>query len=345
MTYIAQKMLRAPLKSIERRLVTFAAGRIASWYLHSPDLRHRILHYLPDLKSLAVVAANEAAFALEADRIFGYYSADFELTNICNLSCKVCPTNGPLDRREKGHMELGLYKQALRDNPGIRRIRLNLWGEPLLHPQLLEFIAEGKRLGKYVCFHTNGTLLSRELAEELVLSGLDAIIFSMDGVEEVYEDIRGHSYADTRSKILSMVDARQRLSGNTMIGILAVGTEDVVDITSRIRAEWERVVDTLEIISFTRYDPDLPIMRKGPCRELWRGHLPITWDGRVVACCPDFAAAMEIGRLPGDSLEELINGPRLRAARRAHLQGSFGGPCRTCHEDAGSPWVSSRYDK
>lgn len=63
-------------------------------------------------------------------------------------------------------------------------------GEPLLHPNISDFIAAAKHKGLVTTLTTNGWLLSRH-AEALCHSGLDVLIVSVDGPEPVHNMIRG----------------------------------------------------------------------------------------------------------------------------------------------------------
>lgn len=70
--------------------------------------------------------------------------------------------------------------------------RIYLWGgEPLLHPDVTQFIKLFKERGSIVALNTNGWRLEERL-EELVASGLDRLILSIDGANaETHDKIRG----------------------------------------------------------------------------------------------------------------------------------------------------------
>ena len=62
-------------------------------------------------------------------------------------------------------------------------------GEPTLRSDLVEIIRKAKKEGLEVTLITNGTLIKQDLAEKLVKSGLDTIIFSMDSSNPNPHDI------------------------------------------------------------------------------------------------------------------------------------------------------------
>ena len=64
-------------------------------------------------------------------------------------------------------------------------------GEPLLHPDLAEWIAEAKQAGCRAGFLTNGSLLDEATASRMIRAGVDWIALSADGARaETFENIR-----------------------------------------------------------------------------------------------------------------------------------------------------------
>ena len=60
-------------------------------------------------------------------------------------------------------------------------------GEPLLHKRAVDAVAYGKQLGMHVRLTTNGSLLGREIIEELISTGLDDLSISLNaGSSEEY---------------------------------------------------------------------------------------------------------------------------------------------------------------
>jgi len=121
-------------------------------------------------------------------------TVDLELTNRCNLRCKMCwfhGENGIGDRyngMELSTDEVGhLIDQLSRYKPNIY-----LGGsEPFARQDLLIILEYIKSHGLTVSFTTNGTLLDSGKIEMLVTLGIDQVIFSVDGQEELHDRIRG----------------------------------------------------------------------------------------------------------------------------------------------------------
>jgi len=91
-------------------------------------------------------------------------------------------------------MEMATYRRlvdGLREVASLRTVAFWGFGEPLLHPDIVEMVALAKELGAKTELITNGLLLDKEMAEGLVMAGLDTLVVSVDGTSpESYADIR-----------------------------------------------------------------------------------------------------------------------------------------------------------
>ncbi|KMY66595.1 hypothetical protein AAU61_15795 [Desulfocarbo indianensis] len=120
---------------------------------------------------------------------------EWQLTNACNLSCFYC-YHGENKARTAGQLSTPQALSLARDlaRSGVMQVTLE-GGEPLLHPGLLDIVAELKNLGLQVRILTNGTRLSPDMAS--ALAGLldpraDLIQISLDGSSAaVHELSRG----------------------------------------------------------------------------------------------------------------------------------------------------------
>lgn len=121
-----------------------------------------------------------------------------EPTSACNLRCRTCVRNSWSE--QVGSMETASYRQlvdGLQGVPSLRTIAFWGFGEPLLHPDIVEMVVLAKELGAKTELITNGLLLDREMAEGLIMAGLDTLVVSVDGTSpETHPGIR--SGADLR---------------------------------------------------------------------------------------------------------------------------------------------------
>ena len=68
---------------------------------------------------------------------------------------------------------------------------LHSWGEPLLHPRIIDMIDYATERRLWTELSTNATRLDEEMARRVLASGLRRIYLSMDGLtKETYEKVR-----------------------------------------------------------------------------------------------------------------------------------------------------------
>lgn len=133
-----------------------------------------------------------------------------DVSTRCNLHCVMCSlaAYGP-----GCDMDLDIVKALGPALAGLRHISLTCSGEPLLNPQILDMIAYIKSNSQAtVGLFTNGTLLTPELAHELVRLGLDWLVVSLDAAtREAYAAIRGDHFATVLENVRGLRRARQAL--------------------------------------------------------------------------------------------------------------------------------------
>jgi hypothetical protein len=99
-----------------------------------------------------------------------------EITSCCNLQCSYCPQ--PSMSRIKEHMSINLFEKAI-DYSFIMDIVVgHLFGEALLHPELLKITRMCHERGLAFGFSTNTLLLNLTQLEALIDAGLSWIVIS-----------------------------------------------------------------------------------------------------------------------------------------------------------------------
>ena len=113
-----------------------------------------------------------------------------EISSHCNASCTYCPHSVFAANWQSRFLSLEAFRNLMPAFGNTHLVYLQGWGEPFLHPQFFEMLQIAKAAGCMVGTTTNGTLLNRELIEELVDKGLDIIGFSLAGVDRKNDKIR-----------------------------------------------------------------------------------------------------------------------------------------------------------
>jgi radical SAM protein with 4Fe4S-binding SPASM domain len=151
-------------------------------------------------------------------RVLGYPThLTVDVTNICNLKCPLCPTGVGAPGREKGNMSLPLFKKII-DEVGKQLISIDLfnWGEPLLNKEVYKMISYAHEKHIVTSVSTNFHFLSEDLAEQLILSGLDILILSIDGAsQESYEKYRvGGNFSKVINNVALLVKKKKEMGRN-----------------------------------------------------------------------------------------------------------------------------------
>lgn len=150
-----------------------------------------------------------------------------EPTNRCNLQCRTCMRQAW--REPQGMMAMETYRRLVDGLRGLRSLeKVSFWGfgEPLLHPEIVEMVGLAKGLGAKTELITNGLLLDPEIGERLVEAGLDGVVISVDGTSSgEYENIRQGGDLEV---VLKNVDALQAARWQSPRGNPEVGLEFVL---------------------------------------------------------------------------------------------------------------------
>ena len=143
---------------------------------------------------------------------------DIELTNRCNLKCKMCWFHGEggVGDRYMGSELTGDEVSKLLTQLTPYKPKIYLGGsEPFARKDALSILEEIKYLGLSALFTTNGTLFDQDKITKLVKVGVDHIIFSIDGYEELHDDIRGRGVFKTvTSSIKELSGLRKEKKSN-----------------------------------------------------------------------------------------------------------------------------------
>ena len=144
----------------------------------------------------------------------GPVSVDIELSNRCNLRCKMCwfhGENGIGDRYRNSEMTtaeiIELINQLAAYGPHI------YFGgaEPFIREDFLEILAHVKSFALSISFTTNGTLLDQKIIEKIIELGIDSINVSIDGPEELHDKLRGQgNFRKVMSNMQYLLECKKR---------------------------------------------------------------------------------------------------------------------------------------
>jgi radical SAM protein with 4Fe4S-binding SPASM domain len=154
----------------------------------------------------------------QKDQVIGYPTHLFmDITNICNLRCPLCPTGVGTPGRKKGAMSLETFKRIINEmHRYLISIDLFNWGEPLLNKHVYDMIRYAHKHHIVTSISTNFNYFPEKSAEDLISSGLDFLILSIDGAsQETYKQYRvGGDFQKVMNNISILTDKRRKLGKN-----------------------------------------------------------------------------------------------------------------------------------
>jgi len=311
---------------------------LARLYLRRPELAELIAIKYGSWRAALRAGWNEILFRLGATRGYRLVSANFEVTNACNLSCTICPVNRGM-RRRKRVMDLQTFERFLDRNPGLEFVLLFQWGEPLLVRELPGMIAAATRRGVRTMITTNGTLLDEAWCRRLLDAGLTRLTLSVDGDAETHRRIRGIELEPLRRNLLRLRRMRDAAGAPLGIDVSMVVNRLTENTWLDLQRTWRGVADRIQAI------PQFTVKsRRNPCREPNRGNLVVLSDGSVTVCCADPEGAAVVGHIDDAPLREILNNDAMRAFRRAHFRRRFPDLCKDCGEYA-SGVAGARFER
>jgi len=272
-----------------------------------------------------------------------------ESTNMCNLSCIMCPKGLGKITRPLGYMDQALFRSIVDEMaPRVETAVLHIWGEPLLHPHIVDMIRYCHHAGLRTEISTNAVALTKEKSLELLESGLHAIYLCMDGTgPESYQRIRrGGDYETTRNNILRFIEMRRMKALNRpRVYIQMVEMDLTTEQIPLFKKQWQMDgVDWINIKTLDTWSGQIgkiknlhkagerPLPHRFPCPNLWY-HVHIYWDGTLVCCDRDYNARYPLGNV-ADGVMRAWNGEAMVELRRKHCSGDLDDvpACSNCTE-------------
>lgn len=155
------------------------------------------------------------------------------VNNVCNLHCKMCdvgtnnlesnfaqnlvgthPINMPIDLIKKIIDQTKLF---------FPKTKLGYaFTEPLVYPHLIESLSYANEKDLYTTITTNALTLKHK-AEQLVDTGINEVYISLDGPQDIHNEIRGHK--KSFQKALEGINELIKFNPKQSISIFCVITE------------------------------------------------------------------------------------------------------------------------
>jgi radical SAM protein with 4Fe4S-binding SPASM domain len=276
-----------------------------------------------------------------------------ESTPVCHLRCVTCSHSNPDFKRQfNASMNLTLERFKRIIDPVASTtlgVSLSFRGEPMLNRELPKIAAYAHRKGIATSFPTSLSVpLNQKMAEEYILSGLDAIYISLDGAtRETYDRYRiGGSFETILANTRLLAETKRRLHANHprliwKMVIFDYNRHEIPVQESTYRElgfdGFEHVLDNngREFTEIRKRNNRRMIESKSNCMWLWNT-MVITSLGNVFPCCHD--KNIDLGNAAVDGIPQIWNGAAYRALRAPFATKSYGkGMNSQCRECIGLP--------
>ena len=166
-------------------------------------------------------------------------TAVFSILSTCNCKCDMC------DMWKKPPQQIGKKEglDLLREANKNKVLVVSFTGgEPLIHPNLIDFVREARELNMIPHVATNGSLCTEPRLEALYDAGLDWVGISLDSTDpKIHNKIRGHK--DLFNKVTKGTKAASKVGLSANIDTL-INTHN-----------WDKIE---EVVRFSNEELDVP---------------------------------------------------------------------------------------
>ena len=220
-----------------------------------------------------------------------------EITNICNLSCEFCEPHNRLNR----FMKIEEFEQILNKISNFSSyIFLHVKGEPLLHPEVDEFIKLAHKKGFSINLTTNATLLKNHLDITKYLRQIN-ISFHATNNEEILKTTKNISDCIINYRIWNVNE------NNEALELIKKEFNINQDIDFSSKSNYT-LAPNIFLSMANRFE--WPTLKKenisnGYCHAL-KDQIAILVDGTVVPCCLDNNGDIALGNIFEESLESIL---------------------------------------
>jgi radical SAM protein with 4Fe4S-binding SPASM domain len=280
-----------------------------------------------------------------------------EPTNFCNLNCPECPRAHHI-ANGRGNMDMATYKKIIDElGPYLLNLLLYFQGEPFLHPAIFEMITYAKKRNIYITMSTNGHFIKQN-PEEIIKSGLDKLIVSVDGVsEEMYKNYRvGGNLNTVKGGVENLIQLRSRkrkqhpaVIMQTIITRFNEGSlKEFIKMGNYLGVD--KVIFKTAQVSFPGGEDLIPregrfsryLAREGKtlikkkiknrCIRLWQTAV-INYKGEVLPCCYDKTSSFVMGSARDEAFHNIYNNKKYLSFRKKVLTNQKGCEmCKACGE-------------
>lgn len=269
-----------------------------------------------------------------------------ELCADCNLKCTMCHHDKMV--RPKGNLPMPLWQKCADEIAEVAPatdVWFSFCGEPLLLPErLLDMLSYGEMVGlTSMNLNTNGMLLTKEVADNLLDTSPSFIVIGIDGFKkETYEKYRFLADRDVvYENVKYLIEPRAESESGPEVMVQFIEMPENADEFDDFKDYWLGVGATVKFRRQLSWGGQIetgfsvPQDNRVPCP--WAvTMMHVFWDGRVPRCPGDTEGDESAGNAWDDSLVDLW--ANLGEYRQLHLDRKFDDLPQRCHDC--SDWMT-----
>src|SRR2546428_8027922 len=214
-------------------------------------------------------------------------------THACNHFCRMCIREAI--RFDGPNIDVRLFRKLIEEGTGyFRYISFDGPGETIMNPEAFGMIRYARSKGIRMVFSTNATLMRADIVESILDSGLDHIIFSLNGTtRDVYAAVHGVDAFETAvGNIRKFLDRKRERKAATMVTIQMVCLQQTLHQVDDFYRTWRSVPgvnsvrvkkDVVAVERVHKGTVTARTQRRNACARLWYGPVFIETNGDVYA--------------------------------------------------------------
>ncbi len=271
---------------------------------------------------------------------------DIETTTRCNLLCPMCPRTLLVEKgafNDFGFMTRAEFASIIDQGMahGLRSIKLNYLGEPLLHKDVPWQIAYAKDRGVVdVLMNSNGTALTEKLGRQLLEAGIDGLFVSFDAAnpDDYARQRVGANLGRVIDNLYGFIKLRDELRPGCQVRVSMVMYDEPKwqDQFKALQVMWRDLVDAVGYSYYVERDDEVaveyPPVEGFHCAQPFH-RMFLKNNGNVTICCFDDKDELVLGNWREERLHDIWNGEAYKAIRRRHAEGRYHemALCRKCY--------------
>lgn len=259
-----------------------------------------------------------------------------EPSNVCNLHCPECPVGVRTEKVKSINVDIEKSKKIIdKLAPTLTHIIFYFQGEPFMNPSFLDLVKHSRSKNILTSTSTNAQLINNDRAKQIVESGLDRLIISIDGAtQEVYEKYRVGGKLDKAVEVVeNIVYWKKRLKKpHPFIEIQFIVMKhnehqinEIKFLSKKLNAD-KLSLKSAQIYNFENGSELIPSIEKysrykkiendkfqiksplkNSCKRLWNGAV-LNSKGDLLPCCFDKHSEFSFGNVFENDFETVWKG-------------------------------------